>query len=76
MTTKLRGIPEEYYPFLLLCEDNDRASLKQALISAMSLSAEEREELGQRAKRFIVEKKNATKQVGRVVQFIAEGLKL
>ena len=76
LTTKLRGIPEEYYPFLLLCEDNDRASLKQALISAMSLSAEEREERGQRAKQFIVEKKNATKQVGRVVQFIAEGLKL
>lgn len=72
LTTKLPGIPEEYYPHLFLCEDNDPAMLKEALEQAMAVPAADRAALGAGAKAFITENKNAKKQTERMIQFLKE----
>lgn len=72
LTTKLPGIPREYYPYLFLCEDNGTDLLKTALEKAMLLSQEERNAMGEKAKRFIIENKNAKAQAQRVAQFLTE----
>ncbi|MBQ8783602.1 MAG: glycosyltransferase [Clostridia bacterium] len=74
LTTKLKGIPHEYYDYLFICENNDALSLKQGLEQAMSASSEERLAMGARARKFIIEEKNSTKQTNRIVQFITEVL--
>ncbi len=75
LTTMLRGIPKEYYKFLFACENNECLTLQQALEHAMAVSVEERAAMGMRAKKFIVEEKNATKQANRIMHFIAGVLK-
>lgn len=72
LTTKLPGIPAEYYPYLFLCEDNDPQLLKAALEKALALPPEQMEALGAGAKAFITENKNAKKQAQRLIRFFAE----
>ncbi len=75
LTTKLKGIPDEYYDYLFSCDDNSVLSLQQALEQAMSTSEEERAAMGIRARRFIAEEKNAAKQAERIVGFAMEVIK-
>lgn len=75
LTTKLVGIPQEYYRYLFICENNECATLQNALEQAMQVSKDERDAMGLRAKKFIKEKKNANKQASRLVQFLVEVLK-
>lgn len=75
LTTRLAGIPQEYYRYLFVCDDNEPMTLQNALEQAMSISQAEREAIGECAKNYIKEKKNANKQAYRLIQFLMEVLK-
>lgn len=72
LTTKLPGMPPEYYPYVFLIEDESVEGYSDALKKALSHTDEELDDLGAKAKRFVLEEKNNVKQASRVIKLIAE----
>ena len=74
LTTRLEGIPTEYFDYVFSVEDNGVMQLKNALLEIFSLSDEELSRRGKAAKQFILEHKNAKKQSRRVIDFLAANM--
>ena len=72
LTTRLKGIPSEYFDYLFLSPDNGVKNLSLAISKALSLPDEELKRIGESAKHFIIEKKNAKKQAKKVLDFLYE----
>ena len=70
LTSRLPGIPSEYYDCCYSISGNDVAEIKIALETIMGYSDETRREMGQRARTFIRENKTAFRQAERVLDFI------
>lgn len=70
LTTKLRGIPEEYFQYVFGADDNSSESLKKEIEKILLYSDEELREVGLKAKNYIVREKNSCKQVSKIVEFI------
>lgn len=72
LTTKLQGIPEEYFEHLFLSPDNGIENLLRAIRDILSRSDDELKKIGESARNFIVKEKNAKKQAARVLEFLHE----
>ena len=72
LTTRLNGIPSEYFDYLFVSPDNSVQNLSVAILDVLSRSEEELRLIGEKAKRFIVEEKNAKKQAARILDFLHE----
>ena len=72
LTTKLKGIPSEYFDYLFLSPDNSVKNLSLAISDAFLRTDDEMRMLGENAKRFITEQKNAKKQTARILDFLHE----
>lgn len=70
LTTKLPGMPPEYYPYVFLIEDESVEGYSNALEKALFHTNEELDSLGAKAKRFVLEEKNNVKQASRVIDLI------
>ncbi|MFA7636521.1 MAG: glycosyltransferase [Monoglobales bacterium] len=75
LTTKLRGIPSEYFNYCFTLEDGSVDSVTKKLKEIISLPAEELSTLGQRAKEFVKENKNALTQSKKILGFISDTVK-
>lgn len=65
----LACMPKEYDPHLYYCEESVDA-LRDKIVEICEKSQEELNEFGRKASEFILEKKNAKVQAGRLVEFI------
>lgn len=72
LTSRLPGIPPEYFDYCYSITGNDVPEIQSALERIMGESDETRREMGQRAKIFIRENKTAFKQAERVMRFIEQ----
>lgn len=72
LTTKLRGIPTEYFNYVFTAENNSVSCLKKAIADALSHTDAELKEMGMAAREFIVKAKNSKKQVSRIIKFLNE----
>ncbi len=72
LTTKLPGMPKEYYNYVFLFEEETVDGYAYAIRYALSHSEEELREFGQKAKRFVLTNKNNIKQGERILNLIAE----
>ena len=72
LTTKLAGIPKEYFPYVLFFEDESVERYAGAIKSALARSETELYELGGSAKRFVLMKKNNIEQGRRICEFLFE----
>lgn len=70
LTTRLEGIPEEYYEYVLTIEDNSADSIAEGINKAYMMNPEARMQLGKRAKKYVLENKNSTIQAERIMEFI------
>ena len=70
LTSRLPGIPQEYFDCCYSISGNDVAEIKSALETIMGYSDEVRRDMGQRARAYIHENKTALKQAERVLDFI------
>lgn len=70
LTTKLPGIPEEYFQYVFTAADNDVALLADALQKVFTLSEEELHCMGQNARAYVTEHKNAVVQARKVLDFL------
>jgi len=63
---KLAGIPEEYFEYCFISEEETSKGLYQTLISVCNLKQTELDKFGEKAKRFILENKTEEKQ-GKII---------
>ncbi len=70
LTTKLAGMPEEYYPYVYLFGDETKEGFKSVLKKVFAIPAEELHEKGIKAKDFALTQKNNVKQADLFYSFI------
>lgn len=70
LTTRLVGIPKEYYQYVFNVEDNDVRSMALKIEDILKKDRVELEEFGRRAQEFVSKEKNSEVQVGRILSFM------
>ena len=70
LTTKLSGMPEEYYPYVYLFEDESLDGFKKSLRYVLSLDTNVLHKKGLKAKRFALDEKNNVQQADKFYLFI------
>ena len=70
LTTRLPGMPKEYYPYVFLIEDETIDGYAKALADALSRTEDELVNFGQKAKKFVLENKNYIIQTRRIIELI------
>lgn len=70
LTTKLPGIPEEYFGYVFTTEDNDVFLLTNALREIFSLPEEALAQRGEAARCFVLHEKNSKVQAGKILDLL------
>ena len=70
LTTRLPGMPQEYYPFVYLFDEETTESYAKTLHHVLSLSDNELTEKGAKARRWVIERKNNKHQAGRILKML------
>lgn len=76
LTTKLEGIPKEYYDYLYTVNSYDSEVIKDKIIEIITKSEDELFEFGIKAREFVLKEKNSKKQSEKIVAMINNLLKL
>lgn len=69
-TTRLPGMPKEYYPFAYFFDDETEDGMLLKLQEILSKNPNELYDLGCRAKQFVMTKKTNVKQAQKLIEFI------
>lgn len=64
------GIPAEYAAHLIAIRETGSRGIADAIGRAMSMSAAERAQFGERAQRFVLDEKSSTRQAARVLDLL------
>lgn len=67
LTTKLPGMPKEYYDYVYLIEDNSLEGMKQSLKKVLNKTIDEINKQGKKAKIFVMQNKNNVIQAYKVI---------
>lgn len=70
LTTRLPGMPTEYYPYVYFFDDESEEGMSKAFCQVFAKSSEELEKKGNSAKHFVLDEKNNIVQAQKVVKFI------
>ena len=71
ISTKLEGIPEEYYKYIFSVPYNDKL-IKEKIEEILKIHKNKLEKLGNDAREFVLKNKSPEKQVQRIENFLAE----
>ena len=72
LTTKLPGMPKEYYPFIYLIEDESTDGIAKVLTETLKLSFKERCKKAEQARDFVMKYKTNVEQASKIVHFLKE----
>lgn len=72
LTTRLPGMPKEYYPYVYLIEPETTEALAQTLRTLLAKPSEELFAFGQAAKAFILQEKNNLRQAEKLLHLLKE----
>ena len=75
LTTKLPGMPEEYYPYVYSIEDETPMGISDILKVIFSLPINERMQKGASARKFVLQNKSNVKQASRIIDFLMKEVK-
>lgn len=70
LTTRVDGVPQEYYPHAFVVEGQGQDALAKALEQTLSLPVEHLREKGKQAQQFIMENKSQKIQGGRIMDML------
>lgn len=70
LTTKLPGMPKEYYSYVLLIDDETIEGYVNAIEGSLGFSSDVLNDLGDKGRKFVLEKKNNVYQARRIVKLI------
>ncbi|MBQ3413197.1 MAG: glycosyltransferase [Oscillospiraceae bacterium] len=76
LTTKLPGMPEDYYPYVFLIEDESEEGMAKAYRDILGKTDEELSQKGKQAKQFVLTKKNNVAQAKKVISLIENQIKI
>ena len=76
MTTKLPGMPSEYYSYVYTIEDETAEGIAKALSAFFAESKETRYLNGKRARDFVLKNKSNTVQARKIIDFLHNEIKL
>lgn len=68
LTTKLPGMPKEYYPYVFLLEDETKKGVTNKLKELYGLDPTELQKKGKHARQFVLEEKSNIRQAYRVIR--------
>ena len=68
LTTKLPGMPKEYYDYIYLIEDESENGMMDSIITVLNLPREELIEKGKNAKDFVLKYKNNNVQAKKIIE--------
>ena len=72
ITTKLPGMPKEYYDYIYLIEDESESGMRNSMITVLKLPREELTEKGKKARDFVLKYKNNNVQAKRIIDLCAK----
>lgn len=70
LTTKLPGMPKEYYPYIYTIDEDTVEGIAFALSKVFSDKMEERNEKGKLAREFVLENKSNIVQAKKIIEFL------
>ena len=70
LTTRLPGMPQEYYQYVYTIDGNRPEDATDAIRRAMEYSKEELYEKGKKSRNFVLSQKNNITQSGRILQLV------
>lgn len=70
LTTRLPGMPKDYYPYVFLFDEETESGFARTLKDVFDNSPEALHVKGERAKKFAVEEKNNVKQAEKLIKFL------
>lgn len=72
LSTRIKGIPDEYFDYIIPLDSLEKGYLKQKILEVASMPKDEREKLGDGAKNFVLCEKNNIKQAEKIINFVKE----
>ena len=70
LTTRLPGMPEEYYSYVYFFDDESVEGMTEAFSRVLALPDNELSEKGRQAKEFVLKEKNNISQARKVISFL------
>lgn len=70
VTTKLPGMPKEYYPYVYLINDESEEGIYETLSFLLKKTSKELNDFGLKSKEFVLQEKNNHKQALRLILFL------
>ncbi len=70
LTTRLPGMPSEYYDYVYFIDDESEDGMLEAFKSVFAKSCEELHEFGAKAKKFVLDEKSNIEQAEKFYEFI------
>lgn len=71
LTTKLPGMPKDYYPYVYFFDDESVEGMKNAFCKVLNLKNNELIQFGSSAKQFVIDNKNNKIQARKLIDFIS-----
>ena len=71
LTTKVGGMPEDYYPYFYFIDDETPQGIAKAIENVLALSEETLDEKGRTAKQFAISEKNYLPQTKAILDFLS-----
>lgn len=72
LTTRLAGMPKDYYPYVYLFDEETEEGFTRKLKDVFLKSIDELYSFGKKAKIFAIEEKNNVKQAGKLYSFLKQ----
>lgn len=72
LTTKLPGMPKEYYPYVYMFEEESVEGYAAVIRTVLSRSSDELSAMGRKAAEFVLKNKNNISQGARIVKFLCD----
>ena len=70
LMTKLPGIPDDYYDYAYIIDDESPEGIANAIVKTLSLPAKERDLKAKSAKSFVLKEKSSFAQTKRIIDFL------
>lgn len=68
----IKGIPEEYFNYLVKMEDVSPKCIAESIKKVAEMSTDKRNALGENSKKFVIENKNKNEQAKKILEFANE----
>ena len=68
----IKGIPEEYFNYLVKMEEVSPKCIAESIKKVAKLPSDERNTLGENSKKFVIKNKNKNAQAKKILEFVNE----